>query len=272
MSGTVTYAVDENGTLLPLERASLYVTGSTPAYYFSALGEPKITLPLSTTLTIDEEVGGKVVGSATLSGITNEYSAPDGTHQTVIVGDAATATFTGRFDLAPCFAAGTLIATPDGQVPVETLAPGMPILLADGDIAPVLWTGHRRQTDATVIRIRAHALAPHVPARDLVVSADHGIFLNDVLVQAGLLANGETIAAEHREEVSFWHVELARHAILLAEGAPAETYIDTGNRRQFGNCPLAYDQFDAAAHEPCAEMVFAGPRLDRIRSGLRLPA
>ena len=272
MSGSVTYVVDENGTLLPLERASLYVTGSTPAYYFSALGEPGVTLPAGTTLTIDEEVGGTVVGSATLSGITNQYSAPDGPNQTVIVGDAATADFTGRFDLAPCFAAGTLIATPDGDVPVEALTAGTPVRLATGGTAPVVWTGHRRQADAETVRIRAHALGHGRPARDLVVSADHGIFLDGVLVQAALLANGDTILAERRPEITFWHVELASHAILLAENAPAETYLDTGNRHRFGNCPLSYDQRDAARHEPCAEMVFAGERLDRIRAALPVPA
>jgi hypothetical protein len=30
------------------------------------------------------------------------------------------------------------------------------------------------------------------------------------------------------------HVELDRHDILLAEGLPAESYLDTGNRAAFG--------------------------------------
>jgi hypothetical protein len=46
-----------------------------------------------------------------------------------------------------CFLAGTLIATPTGAVPVETLAIGDPILTADGRTVPVKWLG--RQTLST---------------------------------------------------------------------------------------------------------------------------
>ncbi len=76
------------------------------------------------------------------------------------------------------------------------------------------------------------------------------------------------IRRERHDEVVFWHVELERHGILLAEGAPAESYLDTGNRRQFGNCALSYDPVPAV-QEPCAEMVFAGERLDVTKAGLR---
>ena len=110
-----------------------------------------------------------------------------------------------------------------------------------------------------------------MPHRDLVVSVDHGMFVDGVLVQAELLVNGSTIVRERQAAVIFWHVELDRHAILLAEGAPAESYLDTGNRRQFGNCGMAYDPIvDAAVCEPCAEMIFAGARLDAIRGRLAL--
>ncbi len=87
---------------------------------------------------------------------------------------------------------------------------------------------------------------------------------------AGLLVNGETILRERRDEVMFYHLELERHSILLAEGAPAESYLDTGNRRQFSNCALVYDPVgDAAPSEPCADMIFAGSRLDAVRKALR---
>ena len=168
---------------------------------------------------------------------------------------------------SPCFATGTLIDTPDGAVAVEDLEPGRSVVtLANRGRARVAWIGHRRQVDGEVVRIRRHALGHDVPRRDLVVSVDHGMFLDGVLVQAELLVNGTTIVRERQAEVIFWHVELDRHAILLAEGAPAESYLDTGNRRQFGNCGIAYDPVvDAAVCEPCAEMIFGGARLDAIR-------
>ncbi len=168
----------------------------------------------------------------------------------------------------PCFATGTLIATADGDRTVETLAAGDYVRLAGGPLRRAIWVGHRRQQRAEVIRIRRDALGQRAPSRDLVVSADHGIFLDGLLVQAGLLVNDETILSEHRDEVVFWHVELARHGLLLAEGAPAESYLDTGDRRKFGNCPIDYDPVNAASQEPCAEMVLAGTRLDALRTRL----
>jgi hypothetical protein len=39
--------------------------------------------------------------------------------------------------------------------------------------------------------------------------------------------------------VSYHHVELDRHAIMIAEGVQAESYLDTGNRAFFSNAGLA---------------------------------
>ena len=234
-----------------------------------------------TPLVIDEYQHGAEVGSVTIKlgvGVSDQpgsvgdsisypqYSTQSGGVFTV--SDYGAAIITGEFDAIPCFAAGTLIATAAGEVAVENLQPCDLVTLASGDTARVTWIGHRRQHDGDVIRICRHAIAPHVPTRDLIVSADHGIYLDGVLVQAGLLVNGETILREHRAVVTFWHVELERHAILLADGASAESYLDTGNRRQFSNCDLLYDPQYLSAN-PCVEMVFDGERLDQIRA--RLP-
>ena len=168
---------------------------------------------------------------------------------------------------APCFATGTSIATAEGDCPVEQLVVGQTVHLHDGRTAAVTWIGHRRQWNGDVVRVRAGALGDATPVRDLIVSTDHGLYLDGVLVQAGLLVDDEAIVREHRDEVTFWHIELDRHAVLLAENAPAESYLDTGNRRQFSNCGLAYDP-SCATSEPCADMVFAGERLRRIRRRL----
>ncbi len=168
----------------------------------------------------------------------------------------------------PCFASGTPIDGPSGPRAVEQLARGDIVTLSNGGTTCVVWIGHRRQHGGDVIRVRHGALGSRLPRRDLIVSEDHGLFLDGVLVPAGLLVDGQAIRRERHDTVVFWHVELERHGILLAEGAPAESYLDTGNRRQFGNCALSYDPV-SAVQEPCAEMVFAGERLDAIRAGLR---
>ncbi len=118
--------------------------------------------------------------------------------------------------------------------------------LVDGEevARPVKWLGHRRINLAnhtrpeTVapIRIQHGAFADNMPHRDLVVSPDHAIFVDGKLVCARQLVNGTTIRQETNwTAVDYYHVELDRHAILLAEGLPAESYIDTGNSGFFGN-------------------------------------
>jgi hypothetical protein len=62
------------------------------------------------------------------------------------------------------------------------------------------------------------------------------LYFDDVLVQAAHLVNGLTIVqAEAVEQVEYFHVELDSHDILVAEGAPAESYVDCDNRLMFEN-------------------------------------
>jgi hypothetical protein len=60
--------------------------------------------------------------------------------------------------------------------------------------------------------------------------------LGEVLVPAKCLVNGGTVAQIEVDEVTYWHVELDGHDILVANGLPAESYIDCGNRRFFTGC------------------------------------
>lgn len=103
------------------------------------------------------------------------------------------------------------------------------------------------------------------------MAPSHALFLSDVLVPASLLVNGTTILREKIDKTLF-HIELERHGVRLAEGCPAENSLDRGNRGQFSNCPLAYDPVDAATNDPCAEVIFGGPRLEAIRNALKSPA
>jgi choice-of-anchor A domain-containing protein len=143
-----------------------------------------------------------------------------------------------------CFMPGTAIATPDGPRPVEALRVGDLVETHGGAPAPVLWIG--RQTVSTrfgdaqrilPIRIRAGALGPDMPSRDLLVSPQHAVLVGEVLVQAGALVNGSTIVRESDvpERFTYFHVELADHSLILAEGLPAETFIDHVERLAFDN-------------------------------------
>jgi hypothetical protein len=156
----------------------------------------------------------------------------------------ATKTLTTGTIPPPCFAAGTLLDTPNGPVAVEALVEGDLVSVASGDARPVKWIGFRkvdlsRFADprmAHPIRIVADAFGENLPRRDLLVSPDHALFVDGKLIAARLLVNGTTVRRETEcSAITYYHVELDAHDIVLAEGLPAESYLDTGNRTIFEN-------------------------------------
>jgi hypothetical protein len=145
----------------------------------------------------------------------------------------------------PCFVAGTRIATPEGEVAVEALAAGDTVLAVEGGVtrpATLVWVGRRRADVRDVedarevfpVRIARDAIAAGVPSRDLLISPDHAILIDGVLIAARQLVNGASITQEtETTAVTYYHLELERHGVLLAEGLTAESYLDTGNRASF---------------------------------------
>ena len=153
----------------------------------------------------------------------------------------------------PCFCLGTRILTENGERPVESLSIGDRLRTVQGAAASIRWIGHRtlhaygaengagyRLADplrVMPIRIKAGALAEAVPSRDLRVSPEHAFLIDGVLVQAGALVNGLSVVRETimPESFTYYHVEVEDHALILAEGAPAETFVDNVNRLGFDN-------------------------------------
>jgi hypothetical protein len=96
--------------------------------------------------------------------------------------------------------------------------------------------------------------------RDLRVTKGHSLLIDDVLIPVEYLVNHRTILWDDRaQEVSLYHVELATHDVLLANGAPAESYRDDGNRWLFANANSAWDQ---APQVPCAPVLTGGAIVD----------
>jgi hypothetical protein len=56
-------------------------------------------------------------------------------------------------------------------------------------------------------------------------------------MQASALVNGTSIVRESNvpEQFTYYHVELASHELLLAEGVPAESFVDNVERTHFHN-------------------------------------
>jgi hypothetical protein len=178
--------------------------------------------------------------------------------------------------LTSCFATGTRIRTTDGDVPVEALRIGAHAVLADGETAPVIWIGHRDvdfanepdPREGRPVRVRADAFGPGSPLCDLYLSPDHAVFVDGVLIPVKYLIDGIAIAPAPRDSVTWWHVELSRHAVLLAEGLPCESFLDTGGRDDTGKKrPRRPDYVSAVWEtEACAELVVAGSRLAEART------
>ena len=98
------------------------------------------------------------------------------------------------------------------------------------------------------------------------VSACIGSYVGDVLIPVKYLINGTSIAQVAKDEVTYYHVELSQHSVLLAEDLTTESYLDTGDRSNFANCDgpvvlhpdFASRQWDARG---CAPVVVTGREL-----------
>lgn len=178
-----------------------------------------------------------------------------------------------------CYLAGTHVQTLAGAVAVEDLRIGDLVATATGP-QPIRWIGTRaylatlinqHHRDALMpIRFSAGSLGGHIPARDLFVSPEHMMVLDGALVAAHNLLNGTTITrATNIDVIRYFHIELPTHAIMFAEGAAAESYLDTGNRNMFSNV-LEYAERGLPVGDatPCLPIVSEGPALAAIRAGL----
>ena len=185
-----------------------------------------------------------------------------------------------------CFAAGTRIATPRGAVAVETLQVGDEVCtVLGGRPQPIIWVGHRR-IDCTrhraprqvwPVRIAAGAFGPAQPARDLLLSPDHAVYVDGVLIPAKYLIDGETITQVRCDGVTYHHIELARHDVLLAEGLPAESYLAGADRTVFANrTGVVAMHPDMSSRvweaEGCAELIVTGPALEAARARVKRAA
>ncbi|MGZ3216013.1 Hint domain-containing protein [Paracoccus sp. T5] len=151
--------------------------------------------------------------------------------------------FTNDNTGVPCFVRGTMILTPDGEVPVQDLRRGDLVLTLDAGAQPVLWIGHRALSAAELaarprlrpIRISAGALGEGLPLRALTVSPQHRVLLRSRIAGRMFGQDEVLVAAKHlvgscgieviqdQAPVEYWHVMFDRHQVICSEGAMTES-------------------------------------------------
>jgi hypothetical protein len=166
-----------------------------------------------------------------------------------------------------CFLAGTRLLTPEGEVAIEKIRIGDLVATASGKARPVRWIGRivsDRSGDAPwhvnamPVRVSKDAFGAGSPHRDLYLSPSHMVHLNGVLMPIGDLINGRTITPVDvaGDQLTYFHIELETHDVLIAEGAPCESFLTTAEKLAvFDNA----DEYYALYGVPTSDMVACAP-------------
>lgn len=181
----------------------------------------------------DELMTGFLSGPTTLSNMTIA-SLEDIGYQTTYTATAPA-----------CFTPGASVLTPTGAVPVENLRRGDKVCTLGSGTVKVNRVAIQRLTAKEMedeprncpVRIRAGALGKGIPARDVVLSRQHRVYLSgpevewafgqpEVLVPAKDLTAlpGIDPLGPRPDGVIYLHLKLARHEVLIVDGAPLESF------------------------------------------------
>jgi len=157
--------------------------------------------------------------------------------------DAGKIVFTNIEKVVPCFTPGTRIATPRGQVAVETLKVGDLVMTRDNGMQPIRWIGTRALSARDFyaaehlypIRIAKGALGNDLPERDMWVSPNHRMLVasdktvlyfeeSEVLVAAKHLTGLVGVGAATCEEAKYIHLMFDQHEVILSDGTWSESF------------------------------------------------
>lgn len=182
-------------------------------------------------------------GDVTINGnLLNYKFAPDNKGGTII---------------SSCFAEGTLIRTPDGDRLVETLKLGDLVSTHLGP-QPIRWLGKRdvdlrgaTELDNFLVRIKADAFDAGQPKRDLWVTPEHCILINEKLIPVRRLVNNASIAYDlKRRRYTYYHFAFEKHAVVFSEALPSESYLIGQNKREFGTVESSGEEIDTTLAYP----------------------
>ena len=143
----------------------------------------------------------------------------------------------------PCFTPGTLIATPRGEVAVETLKEGDRVITRDNGIQEIRWMGSKGLTGRELLQkehlkpvlIQKGSLGYGLPERDMLVSPNHRVLVNndktalyfeerEVLVAAKHLTGLAGVNRVDTMKTTYIHFMFDQHEVILSDGSWTESF------------------------------------------------
>ncbi len=103
------------------------------------------------------------------------------------------------------------------------------------------------------------------------LSPDHAVCLSEVLIAIQYLINGSTITQMQVDQLTYYHLELLRHDVVLAQGLPAESFLDLKDGSNYSNRPGSvrlYPDFTVRMCEAygCARLIVTDQELAAARA------
>ncbi len=178
-----------------------------------------------------DEGSGWVLYDGTNFGLadTDGDTDPDGTNAIPLIRD-----FDYR-DSIICFTAGTLILTPSGERRIETLVPGDTVVTLDNGAKPIRWIGQKTVSATGALAPISFSKGVVGNHRELRVSPQHRMLAQgyraellfgepQVLVPAKSLVDDFRVTAHYGGMVTYVHMLFDAHEIVMANGAPSESF------------------------------------------------
>ena len=143
----------------------------------------------------------------------------------------------------PCYAPGTMIATPDGPRVVETLRPGDLVLTVDHGPQPIRWVRsgdhplEEAEADAKPVLVATGALGKGYPTQDLIVSPQHRMFVGghgqlDGWFKTEAFAPAKSLTSlpgirhmKGKQSITWIHFACDRHEVVTANGCLSESLL-----------------------------------------------
>ncbi|WP_299651178.1 Hint domain-containing protein [uncultured Tateyamaria sp.] len=226
--GTTSFNVLDNDVSPTGSTLTITHINGQPVSYDATTGiGTTITLPTGQQVTVGANGELTVVGDGDEEDFNFTYSITDGSNTDVGFVNATS---------VPCFVAGTLIATPEGEVPVETLSEGDLVQTQDDGAQPLRWIGMRTvpaRDQYAPILIRANTFGAH---EDVMLSPLHRVLIRDslaellfgegeVLVAAKDLVNDRSVTRREGGDVTYVHLMFDKHQVVFSGGLATESFL-----------------------------------------------